>query len=656
MVSKRLVVKKTYSRDLPHQVQDVHMNEQAGAPVTVLSIFRNHKKSLLVIVAAVVIVFAQAVSFDFVTYDDYDLVSRNGEFLGSLKNVLTSFTTHAFSTSRSAGAYYRPLVLTSFIIEYHIWNLNPLGFHLTNILLHCANVILCYVLLLVFIKNDIMALLGSLLFALHPVQVQAVAWIAGRHDVLMGFFSLLSVVSYVLYRHCSGGGRGYFIMSMISFALALFAKESAIVVLLLLPLIDLILGEVGGSWKKILTQGIRRDLFVAFSVAGAYLIVRLIVFGELFGGERVYGKSSLIERLSVAPALISENCSFVVAPIHLSVVHPVALLAWMQEPWRAVSVFITILLVALVFWAWKRDKVLGFGFLWFTVGLLPALNIVPMAVPVLENRLYLPIVGAVLAVVRGFQLSTTSFRMRFVAGVLAVLVSVCAVASFLRLPVWQNSVTMWSDAINKEPDDPQPYFDLAGYYYEGGAFDMTIELLKKYIGLQPGNILAYSKLRDTYFASRQYNEAATVCRTIIALEPKNPTRYLEAGLLYARMHDLDTALDLYRRGLGIDSGSYQLQYNIGLVYDELARIEDAIYYYRRATELNPRYPQAYFALGNLYARLESNENAIIAIENGMKVGKPPAEIANLLVALYAKTGRIVEARQAADRFGIRYAE
>src|SRR5713101_8088916 len=87
---------------------------------------------LLLIVFSVGIIYAGAVRFDFVAYDDYELVYQNGDFLSRLSNIATSFTTHVFTTHRTESGYYRPLLLISYIVDYRVWGLNPLGYHLTN--------------------------------------------------------------------------------------------------------------------------------------------------------------------------------------------------------------------------------------------------------------------------------------------------------------------------------------------------------------------------------------------------------------------------------------------------------------------------------------------------------------------------------------------
>lgn len=612
-------------------------------------------KFLVLIIMAVVIVYAQSMTYQFVTYDDYDLVSRNEEFLQPFSNIVTAFATHAFTTHRSSDVYYRPLLLVSFILDYHVWGLNPLGFHLMNVLLHCLNAILVFVLCSLIFQNDLLALAAALLFALHPVQVQAVAWVSGRNDLLLGFFIILMITSYIAYRKRDGSHKYYLVITIISFTLALFTKEPAAFFFLLIPLYDLCLGSPRPSLRHLLSRIKSPAYFLPLLILAGYFVIRLRVFGTLIGTERLYGQNPMIERFIQVPAIVSEFSSFILFPIHLSITHPLSQLVWMRQPWESCSFVILSAIVIAALWSWKKDRTLCFGLSWFIVGLLPTLNIIPVAVPILEHRLYAAIPGIGIIVVRTSQLLMTSnFRKKIVWGSLIIIIVGCAVISSFRLPVWRGSDTLWSDAIEKEPTDSHPYFDLAGYYFELKDFDRTIDLLHVYLGLEPNDLFAYSKLREAYFLSGRYSESAGICRKMIELDPTNPGRYVAAGLLYTRLNYLDSALELFHQGLQVDSNSYTLHYNVALLY---ARLKDTIRAERhllRSVELNPKSAEPYFALGTIYYQRNDDERAIRAIEEGVKIGHPPLDELNFLLFLYHKTDRIEQAQHLAIRFGLKY--
>ena len=199
---------------------------------------------------------------------------------------------------------------------------------------------------------------------------------------------------------------------------------------------------------------------------------------------------------------------------------------------------------------------------------------------------------------------------------LGIIIAVFAVASFLRLPVWRDSTTLWTDAIEKAPAVSRSYFNLAGYYFEHQQYDSTARLLKQYIELKPDDFLGYSKLRQAYFLAGRYEDAGFVSRQIIARNPLNAYRYLEAGMMYEQLHRYDSAAALYHEGLAVDSNAAVLRFHLGAVY----------------------------------AAQQDTMRAIDMIERGMNTGTPAPESVRLLHELYARTGQDVKARQLSERY------
>ena len=566
-------------------------------------------KYLLLLVASIGIVYAQSLRFDFVTYDDYELVVQNGDFLSRVSNIAASFTTHVFTTHRAQSGYYRPLLLMSYIFDYQIWGLNPFGYHLTNIVLHCCTAVVVFLLLERLLKHRLAALLGSLLFALHPLQTESVAWVAGRNDVLLGLFVSIMLLAYLYYRE-ETASRNLYLISVAAFALALFTKESAAFYILLLPLYELCVDD-----RLRLRNALRRVL-PFLGVLMLYLVARWNAIGEVIGAERLYGTLPFADRFHQLPAIVSEHCTLALLPLQLSIVHPPEQLRWLFFPWTIAALLIPLSLLGITWYCRRKDGVICFGLLWFLVGLLPLLGLVPVAVPILEHRLYLPLVGLALAAARIVSLLSVRKSSTLVTLLLGIIIAVFAVASFLRLPVWRDSTTLWTDAIEKAPAVSRSYFNLAGYYFEHQQYDSTARLLKQYIELKPDDFLGYSKLRQAYFLAGRYEDAGFVSRQIIARNPLNAYRYLEAGMMYEQLHRYDSAAALYHEGLAVDSNAAVLRFHLGAVY----------------------------------AAQQDTMRAIDMIERGMNTGTPAPESVRLLHELYARTGQDVKARQLSERY------
>lgn len=608
-------------------------------------------KYFVLIVLAIAVVYGQALRFDFVTYDDYELVYQNGEFLSHINNVVASFTTHVFTTHREESGYYRPLLLVSYILDYHLWGLKPLGYHLTNVLIHSLTAVLLFIVLEFLTHGATTALIGSLLFALHPVQVESVAWIAGRNDILLGLFIIIMIMTYSRFLVRADSQRRIAYVPAMAFGFALFTKESAVFYLLLLPLLDLALGRK--SIHSLFSKRYMLQMLPFGILVAAYLLVRMKILGGMIGGEKLYGAIPFSDRISLVPAIVSEHLKLLIVPAGYSVVHPTDQLIWMRQPFTTIAWILPLVLIVAIWLSWSRKKMCSVGCIWLGVGLLPVLGIFPVAVPILEHRLYLPMAGIGLAVSALVPpASSTSNRQRALIAVWTALVLLMGCLSFIRLPVWQNSETMWLDAIEKAPSATRSYYNLAGYYFERQQYDRTIDLMKKYVELKPDALLGYSKLRQALFLTGRYVEAARVNRILILRSPFNSKSYFDAATMWEQLNQLDSAASVYEEGLRADSNFFDLHLHLGLVLERQAKFSDAEKHLKRAVDIHPDHLPSLVGLGTFYARRHEDRKAIGYLEEALKLGPPQNEVLSLLLGLYEKTAQHTRGEELIRRFGI----
>lgn len=612
-----------------------------------MSVLSTRWTAYILVAVAAAAVFGGTLRFDFVTYDDQELVVENAPYLGRISNIPGSFATHVFTTHRSSSAYYRPLLLVSYIFDYHVWKLDPLGYHLTNLILHVLAALLLLRFVGILTPRRLGAVFAALLFALHPVQSESVAWVAGRNDILLGVFVMLMMLFYSSAHPGSCHEKRFFALSCVSFALALFTKESAAFYIALFPLYDLCIGRLAADGR-----GSLRRLAIPAGILIVYLGVRLSVIGSVIGAEGLYGGTPFIGRLAALPATIVEHCRLILLPFSLSVVHDLGSGIWIEFPWNVLAALAVLLLALALRFAWKKDHVVFFGLAWFTLGLLPTLNLIPLAVPLLEHRLYVPLAGIAIACGRlAGMLSLPPARGRIVNASFAFIIVAAGIVSFLRIPVWKDSESLWTDAIRKAPGVSRSYLNLAGFYFERSEYDRTIVLMKQYLVLEPDDFMGYSKLRQTYVLNRQYGEAAAVSRTLIAKSPRNPHRYIELAKFFEQLSMPDSAKALYLEAMAADSTSDEAALDLGVLSERLGDLSSAERYYRRATEIAPRHAYPSFALGGVLARLGRDSLAVRSIEEGIAKGEPPKETARLLLHLYEKTGRRDDARRLREKFG-----
>ena len=249
------------------------------------SISLTNKSIVIILIVFTFLAYANSLFNSFV-WDDYLVIVENN-FIKSWKNFPLIFT-RSYLTSASKIDYlglnrldageisYRPLVTASYFMDYSIWKLNPLGYHFTNIILHIFNVLLFYLFLSLLIKDRKSSLLASLFFALHPVNIEAVNCIAFREDLLAFLFFILSLILFVRFSSCESRKKIYFyVASLISYSLALFSKEMAITLPLVLILYDYYF-VYKNDIKKIIADFKARYL--------AYIAVSLVYLWVLFFG------------------------------------------------------------------------------------------------------------------------------------------------------------------------------------------------------------------------------------------------------------------------------------------------------------------------------------------------------------------------------------
>ena len=608
-------------------------------------------KFLVVVLIALAAVYGRVVRFDFVTYDDYDLIYNNTGYLSKLSNVFDTFRTQGMSATHPQSIYYRPIQVITHILDYQVWGLNAAGFHTTGLLLHAIVAAFVFWLVIRLTKEEWAALAVSLIFALHPIQTEAVGWIAGRVDVLLGLFILMTLYFYVCAHDVKSTRLANIILMHVAFAFALFSKEPAVLALVLLPLYDLCFDKINlrglFTWRYALNF-----LFMGIMIV-AYIAVRIQIFGEAIGAEKAYASAPLSERLRMAPDLFAEHLQLMLAPFRLSIAHPIEGIAWFQAPWSVLAWIVPVVLAVLVWWAWRNDRLLCFGLCWMIVTLLPMLNVMPIAIPVMEHRLYVPMVGLAIVLYRLIFLATDRLQLRpqkIALGVTGILIIVLTVLTVDRLSVWKNSETLWRDTIEKVPTYSRSYFNLAGWYFERREYTKTTELLEKFVALVPDDYFAHSKLRQSYYLAGRYGDAARICRKMIALSPTNFNRYAEAAELYMQLQQPDSAIAIYTVGIERNPNSYQLCDLLGRVYVRTKREAEAERWFRRAVEINPQFPQAHFDLGVLYASKERNADALAQIEEGAQYGSPEKDVAQLLYHLYVDAGRMAQADSVRRRY------
>ncbi len=460
-------------------------------------------------------VFAGALAGGFV-YDDSLLVLNHP--------LVSRMTLSHFLRIISFDGYsnYLPVRFISYSIDYSIWGLNPFGFHLTNLIIHLLSVFLVALLVHRMARRNgadsvtaaFSAGAASLLFGVHPLQVESVAWIAGRKDLLAVFFALSSFLCYFKsYSHPARKGSDFTLLASLLLFLAAALSKASVVAFPLLILASEWLLEPGpgqGTAKK------RLERVLPFFIVGALVTaVDLLlskqhnIINGLFGGSLF----SHILTISKIPLLYLAKAFF---PAHLTADY----LTHIEH-----SLFSPIVLLSIVFWTglvWllarlaEKDKLLCWFAAWFIINLLPVMNIIPAQKLIADRYFYLSSVGLF-----GFVavlLARTALKAGR-RGVVAVCILFFIALSLLgyrtvrRVADWHSNFSLWQAAVAEEPDNPTSLSNLGFAYYEQGDYETSVSYFNKAIAVDPGNLHALMNL-----AGAQYKHLGKTRAAVDTLE------------------------------------------------------------------------------------------------------------------------------------------
>lgn len=417
----------------------------------------------VLLVLAAFVSFSPSLLAGFV-YDDHFQIEEN-PYIKDFSHIKILLTKEIWYFSPGTNSNnYRPVHMITYLLVHSLFGLNPLAFHMTNLLLNVSCVLLLWRIFLKFV-DDFHAFLGSLLFAVHPVHVEPVVWIGGTVDLLLGFFIFSSFLFYL---------RGNLFASLFAFAFALWSKEPAFM------------------FPAIIVIDYRLFRRHTLQFTGIWLGVGAVL-AALYLATRMYAMDALIRANQASTGFIQQCFKGVVwAGLYVSKsIAPMTLNAFYFYRLNAkliifgLSVLFIIVLLAIVF---RKNKVFLFGVLWFFVFIFPALLVFGVSpVGFAERYLYVPSAG--------FAMTIVSFRMKpIVAKALIAASVVMSLICFLRSPVWHDDLTLWTDTIQKSPESPTVNYNLATAYAKSKDPAKAAKYYQRVVTLDPTRAEAYFNL------------------------------------------------------------------------------------------------------------------------------------------------------------------
>jgi tetratricopeptide (TPR) repeat protein len=519
------------------------------------------------LIAAAVLVYAPARDFDFVSWDDPEYVTQNVHVRQglSIDGVVWAFTTGDHEN-------WHPLVALSHMLDCEICGIAPAGHHLSNIVLHVLNVLLLFGVLHAMTGAIWQCAWVAALFAVHPLNVEAVAWVSARKDVLSTLLGLLAMAAYVAYAR--RGGIGRYLLSAALLALGLMAKP----MLVTLPLVFLLLDywplgrlRIGGARTEAVAEQarMRRSLghllleklpLLALSVASSivtYAVLR----------QRVVVPSTFRPvpfELRAANAVVSyvRYLAQALWPTDLAILYPHPNLPG-GTPWSAGQVIgaavLLVVISAAVLWA-RRQRYLLVGWLWYLGTLVPVIGLMQVSADAMADRYtYLPMIGIFIAVVWGAAELTGRVGRRHALpraamGAAAVVVLVALMACAARqVSYWRDSIALYEHALEVAPGTAIMRTNLANVLTEKGRIDEAIEHYRLAVEVDPDYLPAHNNLGNMLMFRSQPNEAVQHYSRAVALAPNLPHTHINLADTLIVLGRIDEAIAHYERALALDA-------------------------------------------------------------------------------------------------------
>jgi Tfp pilus assembly protein PilF len=519
--------------------------------------------------------YAPVLSSDFVNWDD-DVVLLQNPAITSSDGLARIWST----VELPASFPNYPLVFTSYWIEHHFWGLNPAVFHAGNAVLHTLNTVLVFLLGLAFGLSSWIAFAAALLFGAHPIQVESVAWISERKNVLSTFFALLTCLSYLRYR--AGGGSRWYGVALAAFAAALLSKTATVIVPLSLAVADLV-------WLRRRATEIAWPLIPMLGFAVVAGVVTLAV-------ENRPPSPPPVERFLLAATALWFYVGQLLAPVHLMPIYPRweissgTLLWWLP---------LAGLIAALAALRGKRPQ-LRWGLAHFAIALLPTLGLVAYGFNevsyVADRHVYLASAGFFVALAAMLAPGIRRVRPTITVALVVVVALGLLVHTRRQIAIWRNAETLWSAAIAANPAAWVAYNNLAMTYIEQDRLGEAARLLEVALSLNPEFPHAENNLALLLYRRGDFVAAAEHCRRALALKPDDTIYQKNLGLALTAAGDLDGAADAFRQVVrdAPTATSHAFLANLLVSRD---RLTDAIVHYEQALRLDPSIVDARNQLG-----------------------------------------------------------
>jgi tetratricopeptide (TPR) repeat protein len=554
----------------------------------------------LALAAMTFAVFGQTLRHGFLHFDDNAYVFDNVHVTGGL-----SLRVVAWVFSHADCFLYHPLTMLSLMCDYQFHGLHAGWYHLTNVLLHTASVILLFLILRQMTGAMWRSAFVAAVFAIHPLRVESVAWVAERKDVLSGLFFMLTIGAYVRYARRPPSLARYLVV-VAAFVSALLSKPTVVTLPFVLLLLDYWPLNRFGPGRKL--SGLILEKIPLLALAAATCVINVLTAEE---GVAAHAKTSILSRLGNAVVSYAVYLRGMVWPAGLAAFYPQP--AQGHPFWTIAFSFLLLALITGAVLAFQRKRRwLLTGWLWYLGMLAPMIGLVQAGTFAHADRMtYLPQIGIYMALAwlaAEWGAKWPAARMALAGLMTGVLVALMVCAG-RQTEYWQNGETLWTHALACTTDNDVAHFNLGNAYQQKGETDQAMAQYQNALQINPG------------YAEAQYN----------------------IGDLLLRKGRLDEAMVHFQKAVQIEPDYAQAHYTLGIALWQTGRTDEAIASYQRAVQLRPDYADAHYNLGTSFLQQGKMDEAILHFQKALEIKPDNAQADNNLGAALQERGRLDEA-------------
>ncbi len=556
----------------------------------------------------------------FVNWDDSSTLLRNPHYRGlGLSQLGWMFTTFHMG-------HYQPLSWMTLGLDYLLWGMAPRGYHLTSLFLHAANGVLFYFVTLGLLGmalsrrivpgNNVLgavAAFAALLFAIHPLRVESVAWASERRDVLSGFFFLWTIFCYlraITVDRSDHGWSRWMTAAVIFYALSLLSKASAMTLPIVLLVLDVYpLGRLSGGPAKWFGPEARRVLWEKVPFLALGLIAGMIALFAQYEATALtpIGEYGVVPRVAQALFGLAFYLWKTVVPLSLSPLYPLPVAF---NPWELrflISGVVILAVSAYLYVVRRRWPALLAIWVCYIAILLPVLGAAQSGAQIAADRYtYLSCLGwAILAggglfhcgrawlTGRAGQLTAT--------GLATVVLLAFGVLTWKQVQVWHDSERLWRHALAVTKESSTPHYNLGVILAKRGEPEEAEEHYRRSIEINPRYADAHNNLGILLRKRGELEEAEGHYRQALKIHPPLAQTHFNLGIILAKRGELEEAEEHYRQALKINPAYAKVYYNLGILLAKRGEPEEAEKHFRQAIESNPGYADAHNDLGAILA-------------------------------------------------------